>query len=115
MDSLITAAADEWLRARLRVEIGCLRKLLKPMAEINATERGFALTPYPARKVVVLTRPVEEEHAAMLAFLADGESWATSALGLALGTSQRSHSARSTSSPPPARCSPMAPAAPGAG
>jgi len=82
--------ADESLRARLRVEIGRLRKLLKPMAEINATERGFALTPYPARKVVVLARPVEEEHAAMLAFLADGESWATSALGLALGISQRS-------------------------
>jgi hypothetical protein len=82
--------ADESLRARLRVEVGRLRKLLKPMAEINATERGFALTPCPARKVVVLARPVEEEHAALLAFLADGESWASSALGLALGTSQRS-------------------------
>jgi hypothetical protein len=83
-------SADESLRARLRVEVSRLRKLLQPMAEINATERGFALTPYPARKVVVLARPVEEDHAALLAFLADGESWATSALGLALGTSQRS-------------------------
>jgi hypothetical protein len=82
--------ADESLRARLRVEIGRLRKLLKPLAEINATERGFALTPHPARKVAVLAPPVEEKHAALLAFLADGESWATSALGLALGTSQRS-------------------------
>jgi len=82
--------ADESLRARLRVEMGRLRKLLKPMAEINATERGFALKPLSARKVVVLARPVEEEQAAMLAFLADGESWATSALALALGTSQRS-------------------------
>jgi hypothetical protein len=82
--------ADESLRARLRVEMGRLRKLLKPMAKINATERGFVLTPFPARDVVVLARPVEEEHAAMLAFLADGESWATSALALALGTSQRS-------------------------
>jgi hypothetical protein len=80
---------DESLRARLRVEMGRLRKLLKPLAEINATERGFALTPYPARKVAVLARPVEEKHAAVLAFLADGESWASSALGLALGTSQR--------------------------
>ena len=82
--------ADQSLRARLRVEVGRLRKLLKPIAEINATERGFVLTPLSARKVVVLARPVEEEHAAMLAFLADGESWATSALALALGTSQRS-------------------------
>jgi hypothetical protein len=82
--------ADESLRARLRVEIGRLRKLLKPLAEINATERGFALMPYAARKVAVLARPVEEKHGTLLAFLADGESWATSALGLALGTSQRS-------------------------
>jgi hypothetical protein len=82
--------ADESLRARLRVEMGRLRRLLKPMAGIDATERGFALTPFAARKVVVLARPVEEEHAALLAFLADGESWATSALALALGTSQRS-------------------------
>jgi DNA-binding transcriptional ArsR family regulator len=37
----------------------------------------------------VLARPVEEEHASVLAFLADGESWSTSALALALGTSQR--------------------------
>ena len=64
--------------------------MLKPLAEINATERGFRLTPFWARKVAVLARPVEEEHAAMLAFLADGESWATSALSLALRTSQRS-------------------------
>jgi len=82
--------ADESLRARLRVEMGRLRKLLKPMALINATERGYALTPHPVRKVVVLARPVEEKHATLLAFLADGETWATSALGLALGTSQRS-------------------------
>ena len=45
--------------------------------------------PRRARKVVVLARPVEEEHAAVLAFLADGESWSTSALALALGASQR--------------------------
>jgi len=82
--------ADESLRARLRVEIGRLRKLLKLIAGINATERGFALTTLSAHKVVVLAPPVEEEHAALLAFLADGESWATSALALALGTSQRS-------------------------
>jgi hypothetical protein len=37
----------------------------------------------------VLARPVEEKHAAALAFLADGEAWSSSALALALGASQR--------------------------
>lgn len=59
------------------------------MAEVNATKRGFALAPRLAREVVVLARPVEDEHAAVLAFLADGESWSSSALAIALGTSQR--------------------------
>jgi DNA-binding transcriptional ArsR family regulator len=36
-----------------------------------------------------LARPVEEEHAAVLALLADGESWSSSALALALSASQR--------------------------
>lgn len=80
---------DESHRARLRVEIGRLRKALRPLADINATKRGFALEPRSAREVVVLARPVEEEHAAVLAFLADGESWSSSALALALGASQR--------------------------
>ena len=35
----------------------------------------------------MLARPVEERHGAVLAFLADGESWSSSAL--ALGASQR--------------------------
>ena len=60
-----------------------------PLADIQATPRGFALTPHNAREVVVLARPVEEKHAGVLAFLADGESWSTSALALALGASQR--------------------------
>jgi hypothetical protein len=81
--------ADESLRARLRVEIGRLRTKLRALANINATERGFALSPRQARKLVVLARPVEEEHAAVLAFLADGESWSSSALAMALGASQR--------------------------
>jgi hypothetical protein len=38
---------------------------------------------------VVLAPPVEEEHARVLAFLADGESWSSSAFALALATSQR--------------------------
>jgi hypothetical protein len=82
--------ADESHRARLRVEIGRLRALLRPLAAVRATSLGFALIPHQARKVAVLARPVEEEHAAVLAFLADGESWSSSALGLALGASQRS-------------------------
>jgi len=81
--------ADESHRARLRVEVGRLRALLRPMAIVSATKRGFALTPRRARDVVVLARPLDEQHAAVLAFLADGESWSSSALALALGTSQR--------------------------
>jgi tetratricopeptide (TPR) repeat protein len=80
---------DESHRARLRVEIGRLRRELRTMAGVTATKRGFALAPRGARKVVVLARPVEERHGAMLAFLADGESWSSSALALALGASQR--------------------------
>jgi hypothetical protein len=82
--------ADESHRARLRVEMGRLRAALRALADISATKDGFALVPRSAREVVVLARPVEEEHAAVLAFLADGESWSSSALALALGTSQRS-------------------------
>ena len=81
--------ADESHRARLRVEAGRLRRALRALADVAATKRGFALTPRRAREVVVLARPVEGDHAAVLAFLADGESWSSSALALALGTSQR--------------------------
>ena len=81
--------ADESYRARLRVEVGRLRTVLRTLAGISATERGFALVPRRAREVVVLAPPVEEEHAAVLGFLADGESWSSSALALALGTSAR--------------------------
>jgi DNA-binding winged helix-turn-helix (wHTH) protein len=81
--------ADESHRARLRVEVGRLRTLLRELASVTATNRGFRLLPRRVRKVVVLARPVEDEHAAVLAFLADGESWSTSALALALGASQR--------------------------
>jgi hypothetical protein len=93
-DTLVARAfgsdlADESHRVRLRVEIGRLRRVLRTLADVSATKRGFALAPRRARDVVVLAPPVEGEHAAVLAFLADGESWSTSALALALGTSQR--------------------------
>ena len=84
-----TKLADESHRARLRVEVARLRTVLRTLANVGATKRGFALVPRAAREVVVVTRPVEEEHAAVLAFLADGESWSSSALALALGASQR--------------------------
>jgi DNA-binding winged helix-turn-helix (wHTH) protein len=80
---------DESHRARLRVEIGRLRRMLRKVCDISATKRGFALIPQRGREVVVLARPVEEEHADVLAFLTDGESWSSSALALALGASQR--------------------------
>jgi hypothetical protein len=93
-DALVSRAfgakrADESHRARLRVEVGRLRTVLRTLAEVSATKRGFALVPRRAREVVVLARPVEDEHAPVLAFLADGEAWSSSALALALGTSQR--------------------------
>jgi hypothetical protein len=81
--------ADESHRARLRVEIARLRSKLRTLADISATTAGFALAPRRARKVVVLAPPVEDQHASVLAFLADGESWSSSALSLALGASAR--------------------------
>ncbi len=93
-DELIARAfgskfTDESHRLRLRVEVGRLRAMLRTAADVNATKRGFTLAPRYAREVVVLARPVEEQHAAVLAFLTDGESWSSSALALALGASQR--------------------------
>src|ERR1700692_2803608 len=81
--------ADESHRARLRVEVGRLRVELRTLADVSATKRGFALVPRRAREVVVLAPPVEEQHGAVLALLADGESWSSSALAIALGTSPR--------------------------
>jgi hypothetical protein len=81
--------ADESHRARLRVEIGRLRKALDKIAGIDATADGFALAPLKARDVVVLAQVDEDEHAAVLALLADGEAWSSSSLALALGASQR--------------------------
>ncbi|WP_254025255.1 helix-turn-helix domain-containing protein [Mesorhizobium ventifaucium] len=81
--------ADESHRARLRVEVGRLRVELRSLADVSATKRGFALKPRRPRDVVVLAPPVDEPHAAVLAFLADGESWSSSALAIALGASSR--------------------------
>jgi hypothetical protein len=93
-DTLIARAfrgkhADESHRARLRVEIGRLRAELRTLADINATKSGFALVARRAGEVVVLAPPREEQHAAVLAFLADGEAWSSSALAIALDTGPR--------------------------
>ena len=80
---------DESHRARLRVEIGRLRAALRTLAHLRATPEGFALAPRRAREIVVLAPPVEDRHAALLAFLADGESWSSSALAIALDASPR--------------------------
>lgn len=82
--------SDESHRARLRVEIARLRAALKPLATIRATREGFVLLPTATAKLAVLAPPSQERHGALLALLADGVAWSTSALALALGTSQRS-------------------------
>lgn len=81
--------ADESHRARLRVEIGRLRAALRDIALVSATSDGFMLAPRNLHDIVVLARPIEDEHATVLAFLADGESWSSSALALAIGVNQR--------------------------
>jgi hypothetical protein len=93
-DALIAQAfrtrhPDESHRVRLRVEIGRLRSALGTLGTIKATRHGFTLQAAGAQGVVVLAQPVDEPYAAVLACLADGESWSSSALALALGASQR--------------------------
>ncbi|WP_322402867.1 helix-turn-helix domain-containing protein [Massilia luteola] len=93
-ETLILAAfrirhPDETDRARLRVEVGRLRTVLRGAAGVRATPRGFQLVARDGHEVAVLVRPVDDDHAPVLALLADGEAWSSSALALALGTSQR--------------------------
>lgn len=82
-------SADESHRVRLRVEIGRLRSELAELAGIRATERGFALHPSQTERVAVLAPLQEERHGNVLALLADGEAWSSSALALALDVSAR--------------------------
>lgn len=84
-----TRRPDETHRARLRVEIGRLRALVKDVAGIEATTRGFVLRPVASDDFAVLVPPIAGEQAALLALLSDGAAWSTSALALALGASQR--------------------------
>ena len=64
-----TRFADDSHRARLRVEVGRLRTALGALADVRATRRGFTLVLHGAPEVVVLARPIEEKHAALLALL----------------------------------------------
>ena len=82
-------SANESHRARLRVELGRLRAALGPLARIEATRHGFALVPVAGRAVVVLAPPIDGPAGAIVALLEGGESWSTSALASALGSSQR--------------------------
>ncbi|KRC11994.1 DNA-binding protein [Hydrogenophaga sp. Root209] len=88
-DAFRTRHPDETHRARLRVEIGRLRALVKSMARIEATGRGFMLQTLGGREVVVLEPPIVGEQASLVALLSDGAAWSTSVLALALGASQR--------------------------
>jgi len=83
------ACPDESHRARLRVEMGRLRKLIRQVAQIKATPAGYRLEPLHLPKVVVMAPPLDSEAATLLALLADGAAWSTSALAQALGTGQR--------------------------
>jgi len=84
-----TRRPDETHRARLRVEIGRLRALVRSLAGIEATARGFVLKPRDGRTVAVLAPPIDGEQASLVALLSDGAAWSTSALALAVGASQR--------------------------
>ncbi|MDA7419030.1 helix-turn-helix domain-containing protein [Xenophilus arseniciresistens] len=86
--------SDETHRARLRVEMGRLRRLVAPLAQVRATDRGYALQalhapPGQADTVRLLLPPLDGDSGALLALLADGAAWSTSALAQALGESQR--------------------------
>lgn len=81
--------ADELHRVRLRVEIARLRVELGSLAGIRATKRGFVLAPQGHCRVVTLAPPVDERHAQIMALLADGAAWSSSALAMVLGISAR--------------------------
>ncbi|HVW30158.1 MAG TPA: helix-turn-helix domain-containing protein [Polyangiaceae bacterium] len=93
-ESLIRAAfggktASESLRARLRVELGRLRRMLADLAEVRATNEGFRIAARDGGPVRVLLPPEPGDASALLGLLRGSESWSTSALAEAMGQSQR--------------------------
>lgn len=89
-DAFRTAHGDDSHRARLRVDIGRLRTLLRGWLVFEATPRGYRVRPADDGALAVLLPPVAGDVAAVAALLADGAAWSSSALALALGTGQRS-------------------------
>lgn len=79
----------ESVRARLRVEIGRLRRAVAPMSELHATPAGFVLAPHAGRAVRVLHPPTEGTAGTLLALLSGAEPWSTGSLADALGISTR--------------------------
>jgi len=91
-DAFRTRYFDETHRARLRVEIGRLRAAIRKLAGISATSHGYVLKPVAGRDVALLAPAAgdaDPEQGALLAFLADGQAWSSSALAMVLGASQR--------------------------
>lgn len=80
--------ADESHRTRLRVEVSRLRKIIRSLAAISATSSGYRLVPHKGN-VAVLAVSLDDQHAMVLALLADGELWSSSGLSLVLGASTR--------------------------
>jgi hypothetical protein len=75
------------LRARLRVEIGRLRRALGPLGStIDSTSEGFVLH---GCSVVVVLPPADGEASLLLALLRSGEAWSSSALASATNLGQR--------------------------
>jgi hypothetical protein len=75
------------LRARLRVELGRLRRVLAPLGlAIDATPEGFVLR---GERIVVVLPPADGEASLLLALLRGGEAWSSSALASASGLGKR--------------------------
>jgi hypothetical protein len=98
MDSLITAAARALAmgdplgalnRVALRDDAPALALRGIAMAQLGDLNRAKALVRRAARAFGPREAVARARCAAVLAFLADGESWSGSALALALGASQR--------------------------
>lgn len=80
---------DESYRARLRVEMLRLRRLLGAVGSVVATAGGYRLVPDNATAVVMIEPLAGTRHAQLLALLGDGEAWTSLAVAEALGASRR--------------------------
>jgi hypothetical protein len=84
---LAEAWPDESHRIRLRVEVGRLRKIVRPYVGVVAKGPGYALS---TTGEVVLVMPLEESPASsVLSLMHGGEAWSASTLAVALDVSER--------------------------